>query len=751
VAHVELLYRSPADPEIQALSMVPAGPRRYEAAIPAQHVMPPGVEIVIRLRARDGLERLHFRTASEEPYVVPVARAEVARSTSTPPPAVELVPAPGSAAIGRRPMLLVRVGGDDAPPPVRERVMLSIDGVDMSPVLEFAGREIRLRPPTALSPGPHQALLTFVDDRGVPQHVVPWPFTIRDYATFQEGSLVTGTSATYEYAANKLFATDPRWKASANMRVDGRLAEGGFAGLLGADIRYLEQDPGEPPGTNREVDLATHLLTLLYAREGFNGRVDVGEIALSETPLTTGPAFARRGAVLAAGSRQTELHLFSSSAVPLFGHENFTGLEDSDRRVHGLSLSQGLLDDRLRVKLTTVDGRNAPARLSGDALSTLLPGQPGQQALQAYSIGSSEVGLDARTYSLLVSSRLFDGRLRAEAEGAWGRRVLLAATEFGPEHDQRGWQSDMAWRGRVEGDVWGIHAGAEYRHVGLDFASPANPTLVPDREEAGVDLQTSIWLTSWQLLMSRGHDNVRDTAGVPRTTEWKFAPSMTLAVPGAPALSLAYLRSDQTTERRIDLQPRRILTQGGTVTLSYATPLWFASVSPSYSIQEAMRPSRESDTRAIAVAAGITPASWLSMSPSYTFTRTRDFATDTTIDTHVPTLTARLELVPDLVTLDTQSSYVETSDNRGTVDTGTIAALARLNVSLKRYVPSGISPAVGLRVNYNRVIDEVVTSNSRDDYGIFLVFDVFAAIGLLPRPSLEAPQPSGGPLPGVRF
>jgi hypothetical protein len=750
VVQVELLYRSAAGPDIHALIMAVAGPRRYHVAIPGEHVLPPAVEIVIRSRGRDGQAHLHFRTATEEPYVVPVNRPDIVERPPVPPPAIDLLPIAGGSVVGRRPTLVVSFGAE-APPPVRERVMISIDGVDMSALMQVAGRQIRLRPASALAPGPHEALVTLLDEEGVPRHAVPWPFTIRDYAALQEGSLGTDVSGTYEYATNKLFATDPRWKASANVHVDGRIAEGAFAGVLGADVRYLEQDPGEPPNTTREVDLASHLLTLLYAHDGAGARLDLGEIALSETPLTTGISFARRGGYVAARARQTELHLFSASAVPLFGYENVTGLEDGDRRVHGLSLSQGLLDDRLRVKLTALEGRNAPRRLPGETVSALLPGQAVQQGLQAYSIGSMEAGLEARTYSVLLSSRLFGGRLRAEAEGAWGRRLLLATTEFGAEPDARGWQSDGAWRGRIEGDAWGVHAGAEYRHVGVDFASVANPTLIADREEAAVDLSTSLWLTSWQLLLSRAHDNVRDTGSVPRTTEWKLAPSVTLAVPGLPALSLAYLRSDQTTERPIDLQPREVLTQAGSATLSYATPAWFASVSPSYSVQEAMRPSRETDTRAIAVAAGITPASWLTVSPSYAFTRTRDFSTDTTVDTHVPTLTARLDVVPGLVTLDTQSSYVEMSDSTGTIDTGTIAGLARVTLSLKRFFPGGVSPAVGVRVNYSRIIDEIVTSNSREDYGVFLVFDVFAAIGLLPQPTLVGSPMAGGTLPGVRF
>ena len=735
VAQVELLYRSAATPEIRALLMAALDAGRYRQAIPGEHVVAPGVEVVIRLRDRSGGVRLYFRAAPEQPWLVPVTGAvEVSPAAAL---IAELVPSPGSAVVGRRPTLVVRLA-PEAPPPAAGRVMMTIDGVDVSPQLEIAAREIRLRPASALAPGPHQAVVTFLDGEGAPGAPVAWPFQVRDWPALQEGSLGVAFSGTYEYAMKKGLAADPRWKASANARVEGRLAEGGFAASLGAEFRYLEEDPREPPNIEREVDLASHLLTLLYGRGASQARIDLGEIAVRESMLTTGFSFSRRGGQLSARAAETELRVFSTSAVPLFGIDNVTGLDEPDQRVQGVSLSHGVLGERLRVKLTALEGTNAPPRAFGERALAPAPGQTSQQPLQAYSVGSTQSGFDAYAYSLSASSRLFDGRLRAEAEGAWGRRLLLALTDAAPEPDARGWQSDGAWRGRLEGDLWRVRAGIDYQHVGVDFLSPANPTLVVDREDGGLDLGTTLGYTSWQLRLARGHDNVRDTRGLPRTTERKLTPSVTLGVPGAPTLTLAYLRSDQTTERAATGQPRDVLTQGGSAALSYGTRRWFASVVPSYNAQDARFPDRETDTRALTLVSGLTPVAWLSVSPSYAFARTRDFSTHTTVDTHVPTLTARLELLPGLVTFDTQSSYTTTVDNKDAVDSGILAGLARLTVSLKHVLPGAVAPALGLRVNYNRTTDDVVATNRREDYGVFLVFDLFAPVGLLPGPGLDA-------------
>src|SRR5262249_23652647 len=151
-------------------------------------------------------------------------------------------------------------------------------------------------------------------------------------------------------------------------------------------------------------------------------------------------------------------------------------------------------------------------------------------------------------------------------------------------------------------------------------------------------------------------------------------------------------------------------------TASYATALWFASVTPSYYDQNAFRPDRETDTRSLTLAAGITPTSWLTVSPSYTFTRTRDFTTGADTDTHVPTLTARLELVPTLLPFDTQGSYIATADDRNTIDTDPLAGLVRLTLNLKRFFPGSLAPAATVRANYARTKDHLVATNSREDY-----------------------------------
>jgi hypothetical protein len=58
---------------------------------------------------------------------------------------------------------------------------------------------------------------------------------------------------------------------------------------------------------------------------------------------------------------------------------------------------------------------------------------------------------------------------------------------------------------------------------------------------------------------------------------------------------------------------------------------------------------------------------------------------------------------------------------------------------------------VSVRTDYTRTTDRLVATNRREDYGVFLIFDLFAPFGLLPQPGLDW-QPAGGVAqPGAQF
>src|SRR4029077_5451140 len=126
--------------------------------------------------------------------------------------------------------------------------------------------------------------------------------------------------------------TDPRWKAGANLGVQGRAAEGDFEAKVDANFRYIDQDrdkPGEHAPTR--IDMANGLITLGYR----DHRLEAGDVAISESWLTTGDSFARRGLKLNGLFAGACLHLFAARVQPVIGLIHLSGVEDADDRVTG--------------------------------------------------------------------------------------------------------------------------------------------------------------------------------------------------------------------------------------------------------------------------------------------------------------------------------------------------------------------------------------------------------------------------------
>jgi hypothetical protein len=728
--------------------MAPAGGGEYRGQVPGADVTAPGVEVVIRVIAADGQEQLYVREPPSQPYLVAVSEAPAEAGGEAPIESLE--PAAGATAVGRHPALVARLRAD-APAPEPGRVTATLDGMDVTSLLELEGNEIRLRPASALSPGAHEVVLTFLDARGGPESRASWPFQLRDWESVEEGSLGLGVSGTYEQATQKLLATDPWWRTSAEARLEGRVADGALRASDDFGVRFLKQGPGEPETGEADFELSSHLLSAQYAAGGAEGQFELGDLGIRETALTTGSSFARRGTQLHAALGGTRARFFAADSLPLFGFTNFTGLQEPDQLVVGGSLGHAFLGESLHVQATALGGRSFPLNpLPTKVLNPAIdPNDPfgKKPPLEAYNVGSSDGGLDAQTWSLAADTAFLDGKLRAEAETAWARRLLYAPNSADPVKDERGWQSDPAWRARLEGDFFGIRAGAEYLQVGANFASAANPTLISDRRDVLIDLETATGPALWSLLASRGHDDLRSESGVPRTSEWRLTPSVSLALPDLPAVTLSYLGSAQRVDGPIQGQPDRIVTQGVSLGVSYFTPLWFASVAPSYQSQVADDPHNRTSFESVTIAGGLTPASWLTISPSYTLIRSHDQTSDSVTESHVPTLTAHIELFPDVLAFDTQSSYSSTRDNRDTIDGAFISALAQLTLSLRRWSPGGVAPAIGLRTRYERAMDDFNPAFESRRWGVFLFVDLFAPFGLLPEPGFDRTR--GAPFDGL--
>lgn len=619
-------------------------------------------------------------------------------------PIAALNPADGETVIGRRPAVRVTVG-PEAPPLTPGQVLLTIDGLDVTSQLTLEDHVVRLKPVSDLAPGAHSAVFTITDSFGQPLGSIEWSFTVRDWKALEEGSLEAELSEALEVAMDKSRGDDPRWKSQGNVRLGSRILERDFESTLNGNIHVIDQaGPGTGGPTPHVADLTDWLFMTRYRQQ----KIEVGDLQLSEGFFLTGESYARRGVRASAELFGVELHLFGVQTQPTIGFRDAAGVSHPDRRIHGVSLARAILpDNALRVKATFLEGDER---------------QP-----SSFHIGSSEGGKRGSAYSFIMSSSLLEGMLRGEAEGAVSR--------FDPDiADPFRRRDDHAWRVKAGGSAWKVDLDGEYSRVGRSFGSLANPTLVPDREGFKAWGSSAMQPFSLNANFSQFHDNISDDRVIPRITQRLFAATFGLTTTDYPALMFTYQRSEQNSSREpAGLPPFKVATDTFSGSLSYSRPTWTMSIVPSYSIQDT-REGTNPDTETLNVTWGVSlnPDPSLSVGPSFGFTKVSDRTSDVSTDTFLATLTGRWTIIADLLTFDTQGSYTRSTADDGSTDQWNVNGLARLSLSLERFLFNHGKQTLSIRANYNRTLDRVNPTNSVAEVGVFAVLDLAIPVPILP-------------------
>jgi len=625
------------------------------------------------------------------------------------------LPAPDTVVIGRRPPIEV-VFPSDLPVGALDGVAVTVDGMDVtSQVMRQPGR-ITYRPASGLAPGPHMVTLMFPDSVSGSGEPIEWSFKIRDYGPLEEGSLDVEGSLTYEQAARRVQATDPHWNLSGNVKVGGRVSERGVVVTLDGNLRYIDAEGPGPPGPGRTPRNNFDLANLLFTVSKDPHKLQLGDVQVMESFLSTGSSFPRRGGLLTADLFGTEVHLFSVRSNSIIGFDHGLGIQDPDRRIQGASIARDLLPDKaLRMKVTYLDGENA--------------------APQSFNTGSAEGGQRGDVLSVLTSSSLFGQRLRGEGEVAFSRFDADIADQFGR-------REDIGVRVKVDGTAWEkLNLGAEYQRIGLNFQSIANPYFVRDREGVTATANTPWGPTQYTLGFSWAHDNLRDDPLLPRTVQRTYMASWGLRVPDYPSLTLGYNRSEQGSVREpTGFAKVDTLTDAFTGALSYSQPTWNANLNGGYSLQDNRNGTSPADTATwnTMLAFGVRPTPNLNAAPSFGFTRSSDRVSNVTRDTYLATLTTNAAVIPKLLAFDSPVSFNRLVADDHSSRSNSFTGIFRLSLSLERFLGGYGKQTASLRFNYNRVDDQINPVNSREQWGAFFIIDLLAPLPLLP-PGREDP------------
>ena len=644
-----------------------------------------------------------------EPSLSPAEPAQTPQPARPSVDKLRFSPAQDSVVIGRRPQIEV-ILPPDLPVSGQELVVIAVDGADVTSQVTRRPGRLTYRPASGLTPGPHTVTLTFPDPTSGEGEPIQWSFSIRDYGALEEGSLDVEGSLTYEQAARRVQETDPRWNLAGNVKIGGRASERGVVATLDGNLRYIEAEGPGPAGPGRTPRNSFDLANFLFTLSKDPHKLQLGDVQVTESFLSTGFAFPRRGGLLSVDLLGTEVHLFQVRSNSIIGFDHGLGIGDHDRRVQGASVARDLLPEKmLRMKVTLLDGENASP--------------------QAFNTGSAEGGQRGDLLSVLAASSLFGQKLRGEAEVAFTRFDANIADEFG----RRG---DTGVRVKVDGTLWErLNLGGEYQRLGLNFQSIANPYFVRDREGFNVSANAPWGPNQFTLGFSQAHDNVRDDPLLPRIRQSTYMTSWGLQVPDYPSMTLNYNRSEQASTREpVGFNRLDTVTDVFNAGVGYSQPIWNANLNGGYSIQDNHGGTSPPDTTSwnAMLALGYRPIPNWNLAPSFGFTRSSNRVTNVNIDTFLPTLTANVVLIPEILVFDTQGSFNRTVADDNSTKSNSFTGIFRLSLRLERFLLNYGKQTVSLRLNYNRTDDAINPINSREQWGVFFIVDLLTPMSLLP-------------------
>lgn len=372
-------------------------------------------------------------------------------------------------------------------------------------------------------------------------------------------------------------------------------------------------------------------------------KIQAGDMALQESEFTI-PNGGRRGFDYTYTSTTLYAHAFAVNSQRLPG---FQGLiwPEGGVGVFGVALGYGWLDGKLRTKFVFVTGKDDPSKAINAGFSSFFTSREG-------SVGA-----------LVIDSSLLDNRLNFSGEYARSRYDADA-------QDAIGKVTDSAWR---LGGTWTdsiFNARASYRVIGHDFGSVGIPILAGDRWglDGGLGVSFSRWGFNLNAVSERNNPG-----GNPLETKAKHdVQNLDARWTGLPGLTFktGFSHGEQEAEDPNNLQvPFANSRRVG----AFAGLDWAFGTSGALTIQvqsDRLRSTGQVDTtgRSTTVTLGGAYAigERLRMSPSFTWSRISDDATQEETRVTGAVLNGTLTLLANTLTLTFNGAYNRTQLPSGT-------------------------------------------------------------------------------------
>ncbi len=585
-------------------------------------------------------------------------------------------PTEGSEVIGKKPVIRFSI----AAPFIREGILVMIDGVDITPVLEIIPDGFTYTPNQILPAGAHLLVILgyTVDGREFSHE---FQFTSRHYHMLSEAYSTNDLSAFYTAVVNKSSNLNlPYSKAEANLSSTSALKEKGWNLSLTGNLRYLDQSDSVEEPLNKGINLIDYSMKLGFIRNRFGLSVDVGDTIIEETE-NTHQQLARRGGQIAVRYDGLTLGGFIVKGKEVYGFDGGMGLETDDTdHIMGLSGESKLLSDRITLKGVYIRG-----------------GERGNY----FGTSNKEPDQNGNVYGVQLKTDFLSDMFVTDFEYDYSR--------FDPDtSDDIFQQGDEAYRFGVSGVFEKFNYKAAYKYFGRYYEIVGNRSLEKDWE--GVILEAGANLTDHLIKASydQHHDNVEGDPSFPTFhtyqghIEYSFVKFASLPV------TLGYAKAivDSTDEPESVL-PFETHTDTYSGSVIYYRDRLSLGLLGSYLMRDDQTP--ENDDTTIATYSFTPSQIWdhLSVNASLSYILTEFHLTKTDLETYTVSMDIQGDFLGGQFTYELAGTYNRSKSNTDETDQESYGTNGRVAYLLGKNLWGYLNPSVGIKALYNKTSDWV--------------------------------------------
>jgi len=578
-----------------------------------------------------------------------------------------------------------------------KKLLVLLDGTDITGLLNITPEGFEYKHIMVLPPGSHTLSVTAYTADGM-ELKREFTFSTRHSKPLEEVYSNNEVTTLYEKTTyrDKDLVNLPSWKFESNLASESKLKEKGWEFKFNTNVRYSNQNLPIAPPLEKGFNLANYLFQGKYTGNKFSAQSEMGDIQINETPNTV-YGLARRGGDFLFQFRDfffLQLRTFVTRSEQLTGFEGGTGIGTTpDDHIMGASGDIRFFSDQLKFRSIYVKG--------GEEESS-------------FGISTTGGAKKGDVWGFLFMTDFFKQKLTSEAEFNLSRFDADTTDEFSSEKDK-------AYRLKAGGTLGTYNYEAIYEYMGPDYEVVGNQGLQKNREGLMLKTGANFKIHTLNLSVSRYNDNVNEDDLFPRIYNYQGLIDYAFnKFPSLP-LGISYQKSIQDSAMEpLGTLPIRIDTDMVSGRINYIKEPFNFGFQTSYSFQNDKTPQDNDTTTVTCTLTPTYTSDYLSISPSFSFNRSKSHLTEIYTDTYTTTLDLRGGLFQKKLTYGLAGTYSWIRASDGTTRQDTINGNFNVSYLLFKNLWGFLNPSMGIRGLYNKTYDRVI-GQEHHELAIFLV------------------------------